>query len=65
MRDGEIGEAFNPNIRAPYYLQHNPCVEEIPMNTLSDRLITVFSALGGLALLATVPAVFAGFFHAS
>ncbi len=35
------------------------------MNTLSDRLITLFSALGGLALLATVPAVFAGFFNAS
>jgi len=35
------------------------------MNTLPDRLITLFSAVGGLALLAAVPAVFAGFFNAS
>jgi hypothetical protein len=35
------------------------------MNTLSDRLIYAFSAIGGLALLATVPTVFAGFFNAS
>ena len=35
------------------------------MTTLSNKLITLFSALGGLALLATVPAVFAGFFNAS
>jgi hypothetical protein len=35
------------------------------MNTIEDRLITFFSALGGIALLAAIPAVFAGFWHAS
>jgi hypothetical protein len=35
------------------------------MNTVSDRLILLFSAVGGLALLASVPAIFTGFWALS